>query len=136
MIKKIISVLLIIGVALASSVEFKYCPGFDDSKIHLMSLQASPFPVKRGQKTSFFTVGQTKVKLNQAYIALDVVQSGSKVYSAHVAGPYTAPAGDDYIYTFSYGLPATVPSGAYTLQWNISDENGNVYTCYQFDANL
>lgn len=132
----------VLGLAISSafaanlkqSIDFKLCPEAKVQNMGFTEVDITPFPLKKGVKADFELIGTPTVAINQKYIQIVVYQKGQNIYTTHIGGPNTTPAGGNYDYALSYGLPSIVPAGTYELHMSVISNTGDSYGCFMFDV--
>lgn len=114
------------------SISYKLCPEVKTQNIAFDEIDVSPWPLKKGVKADFEISGVPSVAINQKYIQLKVYEKGTAIYTTHIGGPNTTPAGGNYDYQLAYGLPSIVPRGTYDLHFSMISTSGDTYGCFAF----
>ena len=124
------------ALALTQGPDWKYCSGFDGSKLSVSSTPVQPYPIKKGSPMKFTANGTAKVAINQKGGRMDVYTSGTKIFSTAVGAGASFSAGQAYSWSFTYTIPSFVPPGNYDIWISFIDTSGNPITCVFFNQNF
>ncbi|KAG1368351.1 phosphatidylglycerol/phosphatidylinositol transfer protein [Cocos nucifera] len=129
--------LLFPSAAVAAS--FEYCKKGADYAVNVSGIDISPFPIARGEPTTFTISAYTGDAISEGKLVIDVKYLWFHVYQEthdlceETSCPVSAGA---FELSHKQTLPGVTPPGWYTLTMTMIGEDGKPLTCITFDFSI
>ncbi|KAI3512015.1 hypothetical protein L1887_19178 [Cichorium endivia] len=121
------------------STDFNYCNKKKEYAVQVSGVVISPYPITKGQVTSFTISAFTDKPLSGGNVVIDVAYFGFHVYSqtgdlcADTSCPISV---GEFSVSYSQLLPTIAPPGSYTLTLKMQDGDKKELTCIKFDFSI
>ena len=133
---KITLLVMVLGLALTESLNWKLCPGVDSKYLKIDRLQITPFPVVKGESLQFVFTGQPNLDVSIKSALVEYFEANNKRMTLPTGPSGSAKVGKPFTYVFSHTISPYIAYGTFEFRMSLLDTMGSVITCVTFTQTL